>query len=138
MRKLLEGELTKQIIGAFLQVHCELSGGYLESVYANAMEIALRDLGLKVEREVPVAVYFRGHRVGVFRADMLVESVVLVEFKAGIALDPTWEAQLINNLSVTRLEVGLTLFFGPKPVVKRRIFTNDRKLLPPSSSREDP
>ena len=133
-RELLHGKLTAQIIGAFLQVHCELPGRYLESVYANAMEIALRELGLHVEREVSLAVYFRGHRVGNFRADMLVEKVVLLEYKAGDLLDPNWEAQLLNNLSVTRLEVGLTLFFGPKPIVKRRIFTNDRKLLPPSSS----
>ena len=133
MSKLLKGELTKQIIAAFLQVHYELGAGFLESVYANAMEIALRGLGLQVEREVPLVVYFRGQGVGVFRADMIVEKTVLLEFKSGQALDPKWEAQLINNLRVTRLEIGLSLFFGTRPVVKRKIFTNDRKLLPPSA-----
>ena len=131
---LLHGDLTQQSIGAFLQVHYALGSGFLESVYANAMGIALRELGLHVEREVPLVVYFRGQAVGVFRGDMVVEKVVLLEFKAGAALDPKWEAQLINNLGAIRLEIGLSLFFGFKPVVKRKIFTNDRKLLPPSSS----
>ena len=133
-RELLHGQVTGQIIGAFIQVHCELGPGFLESVYAKAMEIALRDLGLRIEREVPLSVYFRGHCVGSFRADMVAEKVVLVEFKAGRTLDPAWEAQLINNLSAIRLEVGLSLFFGPRAIVKRKIYTNGRKLLPPSSS----
>ena len=132
--ELLHGEVTKQIIGAFFQVHYELGAGFLESVYANAMDIALRDLGLRIEREVPLVVYFRGQGVGLFRGDMVVENAVLLEFKAGQTLDPRWEAQLSNNLGAIRLEIGLSLFFGFRPVVKRKIFTNDRKLLPPSSS----
>jgi GxxExxY protein len=98
------------------------------------MAIALKDAGLRFEREVKIVVYFRGQPVGFFRCDMVVEKAVLVEFKAGRILDPTWEAQLINNLRAIRLEVGLSLFFGFKPVVKRKIYTNDRKLLPPSGS----
>ncbi len=112
---LLHGELTEQIIGAFFQVHYELGAGFLESVYANAMDIALRDLGLHIEREVPLVVYFRGQAVGLFRGDMVVEQAVLLEFKAGKALDPTWEAQLGNNLGAIRLEMGCrcSLAIGP-------------------------
>jgi GxxExxY protein len=94
------------------------------------MEIALRENGLRVEREVPVSVHFRGRRVGTFRADMIVESVVLLEFKAGDRLDPSAEPQLINYLRASRLQVGLILHFGPKASFKRRVVTNDRKITP--------
>jgi GxxExxY protein len=94
------------------------------------MECALVEDGLEVERETPVAVYFRGQTVGTFRADLVVESVVLLEFKAGARFDPTAEAQLLNYLRATRLEVGLILHFGVRASFRRRIVTNDRKLNP--------
>ena|SRR5947207_2488659 len=130
MGELLHKEITDRILGAFYQVHWELGPGYVESVYVQAMEIALTDDGLRVEREVPVSVYFRRRRVGTFRADMIVESVVLLEFKAGDRLDPSAEPQLLNYLRATKLEVGLILHFGPKAVFKRRVVTNDRKIIP--------
>jgi GxxExxY protein len=130
MTELLHKQISDRILASFYQVHWELGPGYLESVYANAMGLALIADGLRVEREVPVAVHFRGQRVGSFRADMIVESVVLVEFKAGEHLDPNWESQLLNYLRGTTLEVGLVLHFGPKATSKRRILTNDRKLIP--------
>jgi GxxExxY protein len=130
MGELLHKGITDRILGSFYQVHRELGPGYLESVYARGMEWALLDDGLRVEREVPVSVYFRGRQVGVFRADMIVESVVLLEFKAGDRLDPSAEPQLLNYLRGTRLELGFVLHFGPRASFIRRIMTNDRKLIP--------
>lgn len=130
MIELLHKKVTDRVLAAFFQVHAELGPGYLESVYIRAMEIALAQDGVRVEREIPVSVYFRGEEVGHFRADMLVETVVLLEFKAGARLDPTAEAQLVNYLRSTRLEVGLILHFGPAASFKRRIVTNDRKIIP--------
>jgi GxxExxY protein len=127
---LLHGQLTDRIIGVFFQVHRELGPGFVESVYSKAMEIALTDAGLRVEREVPISVYFRGKLVGSFRADMIVESLVLLELKVGEQLDPNCEAQTLNYLRATRLELALILHFGPKPKFKRLILTNDQKLLP--------
>ena len=129
--RLLHGALTDRIIRVFHEVHAELGPGHLESVYANAMAIALKDAGLRFEREVKIVVYFRGQAVGTFRADALVESVVMLEYKARGHLDPDWEEQLINHLRTTRVELGLMLCFGRRPVVRRRILTNDQKLLPP-------
>ena len=129
-QRLLHGELTEKISGVFFQVHWELGFGFLESVYASAMQIALVEAGLRVEREVPVAVHFRGRRVGAFRADMIVESAVVLELKAGDRLDPTSPDQAMNCLKATRLEVGLVLHFGRKPSFKRFIHTNDRKNIP--------
>ena|SRR6266496_3956977 len=130
MSELLHKEITDRILGAFFQVHWELGAGYLESVYVNGMEIALTEAGLRVEREVSVSVYFRGRRIGTFRADMIVESVVLLEFKAGDRLDPSAEPQLLNSLRASKLQVGLILHFGPRASFKRRVVTNDRKIIP--------
>ena len=127
---ILHEDITDRTLKAFFDVHWELGPGFVESVYANAMAMALMDAGLKIEREVRVTVYFRGRKVGSFRADTVVESVVLLEYKAGSALDSSWETLLIHYLRSTRLEVGLLLYFGQKPVFKRRILTNDRKFLP--------
>lgn len=125
---LLLGDLTKQVIGIFYQVHYELGFGFLESVYAAAMAIALTQAGLKVEREVLIPVYFRGFRVKSCRGDMLVESKLLLDFKAGAILDPNCETQMINYLAATDIEVGLVLHFGVKPKFKRLVYSNDRKL----------
>lgn len=105
MGELLHKGITDRILGSFYQVHRELGPGYLESVYARGMEWALLDEGLRVEREVPVSVYFRGRQVGVFRADMIVESVVLLEFKAGDGLIHL----LSRNFSTTCEEQGSNL-----------------------------
>jgi GxxExxY protein len=127
---LLHGKLSDRIIGEFLQVHRELGPGFVESVYSKGMECALSDAALRVEREVPISVHFRGKIIGSFRADMIVESVVLLEFKVGEQLDPNCDAQVLNYLRATRLELALILHFGPRATFRRLILTNDRKLLP--------
>jgi len=120
-------ELTEKIIGVFYEVYNELGHGFLESVYEEAMAVALPQAGLKVERQVPLRVTFRGVVVGDFRADLLVESAVLLELKASRDIDPAHEAQLLNYLRATEIEVGLLLNFGPKPQFKRLVFENSRK-----------
>ncbi len=62
--------LTEKIIGVFYEVYNELGFGFLESVYREAMRIALGQAGLRVEAEVPIPVSFRGSLVGVFRAEL--------------------------------------------------------------------
>lgn len=126
-KDLLHGELTGEIAAHFLQVHYELGYGFPESVYSAALACAFLESGFHVEREVPIAVNFRGIRVGSFRADMVVESKVLLELKAGALLDPHAEAQVLNYLKATKLEVALLLYFGPKPKVKRFVMSNIRK-----------
>lgn len=75
-------ELTEEIIGAFYDVYNELGHGFLESVYEQALAIALEQAGMKVERQVAVAVWFRGQKIGDFRADIVVDKNVLLELKA--------------------------------------------------------
>lgn len=71
--------------------------------------------------------FFRGVQIGRFRADLIVDSRVLIEVKSSAFLDPSSEAQLLNYLKATDLELGLILHFGKKPTFKRMLFTNDRK-----------
>lgn len=119
--------LTEKIIGVFYAVYNELGHGFLESVYEEAMVIALSELGLRVEQHVPVPVWFRGHKIGTFYSDLLVENIVIVELKAVRSIDPSHEAQLIHYLRATEIEIGLLLNFGVRPEIKRRIFDNPRK-----------
>jgi GxxExxY protein len=111
----------------FYEVYNELGCGFLESVYEKAMAIALGAAGLRVSRQVGIEVWFRGQSVGDFRADEIVEDAVLLELKAARAIEPSHEAQLLNYLRATELEVGLILNFGPKPEFRRLVFANERK-----------
>jgi GxxExxY protein len=77
--------------------------------------------------EVAVPVFFRGKTVGDFRADMVVNGCVLLELKTAEAISIAHEAQLLNYLRATNLEVGLILNFGPKAQVRRLAYDNTRK-----------
>src|SRR6185436_2228267 len=113
-------ELTAKILEACFEVANELGHGFLESVYLKALIVALRQKGLIVESEVPLQVLFRGQPVGNFCADMIVERQVLVELKAVKALAPEHQAQVINYLKASAIEVGLLVNFGtPKIEFKR-------------------
>jgi GxxExxY protein len=70
-------EITERIIGVFYEVYNELVHGFLESVYERSLEVAFTSVGLKVCRQIEIPVSFRGQRVGIFAADMLVEDRVL-------------------------------------------------------------
>ena len=120
-------EITRQIVGAFFEVYGELGYGFLESVYRAAMSIALRERGLADEAEVELKAKFRGRAVGTFRADLLVENVVVVELKAARGIDQAHIAQGLNYLRCTSLETGLILNFGPRPQIRRLAFANERK-----------
>lgn len=122
-------EITDKIIKVFYEVYNELGHGFLESVYERSLEIALSSLELKVCRQIQVPVWFRGKPVGDFTADMLIENCVLLELKAARALDSSHQAQLLNYLRATEIEVGLLLNFGLKPEFKRLIFDNPRKAI---------
>ena len=121
-------ELTGKIIGVFYDVHRELGHGFLESVYQRCLSIALTSAGLQVCCRVAIPVWFRGNQVGQFEGDMLVERTVLLELKAVRALDSSHQAQLLNYLRATDIEVGLLLNFGVKPEFRRLLFDNPRKL----------
>ena len=120
-------ELTQAIIGTFYEVYNELGHGFLESVYENALAIALRAKGFDVLQQIAIPVFFRSTQVGDFVADVLVNKLVILELKSARAIDSAHMAQLLNYLKATPIEIGLLLNFGPKPEFKRVAFGNDRK-----------
>jgi GxxExxY protein len=80
-----------------------------------------------VQQQVWLPVYFRGDQVGKFCADLIVDGLVIVENKSARAIEPSHEAQLLNYLRATTIEVGLLLNYGIRPEFKRLAFDNDRK-----------
>ena len=117
-------ELTEKIIRCFFKVYNTLGYGFLEKVYERALAIELRKSGLAVNKQVPIDVFYEGEVVGNYYADLLVESEVILELKATDGLVEEHEAQLLNYLKATNIEIGLLLNFGLKPVVKRKIYSN--------------
>lgn len=120
-------ELTDKIIQAFYDVYNELGFGFLENVYQNALYFELLDRGFAVEPQVEIDVYYRSRAVGKYRADLVVEDLIIIELKAVDSLVKEHEFQLINYLRATDKEVGLLLNFGLKPEIRRKIFDNERK-----------
>lgn len=121
-------DVTEKILHAFYKiVYPQLGYGFLEKVYENAMVLALASLGLKVEQQARILVYFQNQVVGEYFSDLLVNDVVLVELKAVSRLLAEHESQLLNYLRATPYEVGLLLNFGPKPDFKRKIYENRHK-----------
>jgi GxxExxY protein len=123
----LHAEITEKVIGVFFEAYNELGGGFLESVYQQALRIALMQAGLRVAVEVPIPVYFRGEVVGNFRADVVVDECVLLELKAISGFDGAHDGQVLHYLRATRFEVGLLLNFGPKPQFRRFILEEEKK-----------
>jgi GxxExxY protein len=126
-RGLIHSELTGKIIGVFYEVYNELGHGFLESVYEQALSVALAEHQIYFQRQVGIPVWFRGHQVGDFRADLLIDNKLIVELKAGRAIEAAWEKQLLNYLRATEIEVGLLLNFGPSAQFRRLVFGNDKK-----------
>ena len=121
-------DVTDKILHTFFKrVYSKLGYGFLEKVYENALALELRRTGLKVEQQARIEVYYDGIIVGEYSADLLVESVVIVELKAIQRLTDQDEAQLLNYLRATPYEVGLLLNFGPRPDFRRKAFDNANK-----------
>jgi GxxExxY protein len=91
------------------------------------MRLALAEAGLVVSPKRPLEVWFRGQVIGIFEPDIIVDEAVSVELKAGRSIDSAHEAQLLNYLRASTIEVGLLFNFGRNPEFKRLVFDNDRK-----------
>jgi GxxExxY protein len=122
-------EITSEILHAFFKrVYQQLGYGFLEKVYENAMAIELQNMGLKVQQQAQIDVYYEEQAVGRYVADLVVEDAVIVEIKTSRQMLKEHEAQLLNYLRATPYEVGLVLNFGPRPDFRRKAYDNDRKV----------
>jgi GxxExxY protein len=120
------GELTDAIINAFYAVYSTLGYGFLEKVYENALAHELRKRGHRVIQQAPIKVAYDDVVVGEYYADMVVNAAVILELKVAESIAPEHEAQLLNYLKATDIDVGLVLNFGPKPKVRRKIYETAR------------
>ena len=119
------GTITEAIIGCAFDVINELGIGFLESVYEKSLAIALQERRFQVQCQKPIQVRFRNRIVGEFYADLLVEGKVIVELKAVKAIAPEHQAQIINYLKATGIEVGLLINFG-SPKIEYKRFTRHK------------
>jgi GxxExxY protein len=125
--ELLHKQLTEEILSVFYAVYNELGYGFLEKVYQNSLFIELKSRGFKVEAQKQIKVNYKGFEVGEYYADILVDDLVILELKAAEYLVKEFEAQLVNYLRGTKMEVGLLLNFGKKPEFIRKVYENSRK-----------
>lgn len=116
--------LTGKVIASAHQVDRDFGFGFLESVYRRALAVELRYRGVAVAEEVPYELFHRGVSVGLYRADLVAESTVMVEAKTGLVLDPIAPVQLLNCMCAARIEPGLVLYFGPRGVEVKRIIAS--------------
>lgn len=124
---LKHSELTDKVIQAFYEVYNSLGYGFLEKVYENALMIELKKMGIPAVAQSPIKVLYEGTVVGEYFADIFVQDCIIVEIKAVRNLSPEHEAQILNYMKATNIEVGLLLNYGPKPEIKRKVFDNWRK-----------
>ena len=128
-----ENELSKQIIGAAIEVHRHLGPGLLERAYQLAMMAEMDLRGLCYECEKPMPVVYKGRDLDAgFRLDLLVEGLVVVELKTVDAILPVHEAQVITYLKITGCKLGLLLNFNVAQMKEgiRRLVLNLPESLP--------
>ena len=128
-------ELSHAVIGAAMRVHSHFGSGYLEEVYKNALMVELKSLGINAEKEVPIAVDYRGVRVGNYQADIIVEKSLILELKAVSTLVARHEAQLVNYLTATGMDDGLLINFGAPSLQFKHKY---RTYTPPIQNSVDP
>lgn len=120
MIELMHQEITQAIIGAAFEVHKILGYGFLERVYQKAMQVELISRGFEAEIEFEISVQYKGVEVGFYKADLLVNKLVLVELKIAKTYAVDDEPQLLNELKATGIKVGLLINFGKSKVDFKR------------------
>jgi len=122
-------ELTEKLIQVFYKVYNTLGYGFLEKVYENAFLVELKKAGITGIPQSPIRVLYEAEVVGEYFADILVDNRIILEIKAVKNLVLEHEAQLLNYLKATDIEVGLLLNFGLQPEFRRKAFDNTKKNL---------
>ena len=118
--------LIKKVMDCGYRVHLALAPGYDEEVYKKAMMIEHADTGLHAQKEVKIQVSYKGHIVGDYYADIIVENRLILELKAVEHITKAFEVQLVNYLTATGIDNGLLINFGSEkyePKRKYRIYT---------------
>ena len=119
--------ITDKVIGASIEVHKSLGPGLLESIYEECLCFELNQLNLEYDRQADIPVVYKNLKLdGGYRADLIIENLVIVELKTVEKILPVHEAQLLTYLKITKIPIGLLLNFNV-PVLKngvKRIVNN--------------
>ena len=119
--------LTRTIIASAFTVFNKFGFGFLETVYRRALVVELRYRGVWVDEEVYFDMTHRDVPVGKYKADVIAERRVIVEAKTGRRRDPDAPTQLLNYLSIAKLDLGLVLHFGPRGVQVKRVIASEER-----------
>lgn len=115
-------ELSEKVIGCAYRVYNTMGFGFLESVYETCLLIELKKAGLKAEAQKAIKVFYDDEIVGDFKADVMVENLIILELKSVRQIAIAHELQLVNYLTATHMDIGLIINFGEKKVeIKRKV-----------------
>jgi len=116
-----ESEIATIVVNASLEIHREIGPGLFESVYESVLADLLVRKGLNVERQKPIPILFQGRQFDEgFRADLIIEGLVLVELKSVDSLARVHKKQVLTYLKLSGLKLGLLINFGGE-LLKRNI-----------------
>ena len=113
-------DLTHTVIGCAYKVHNILGPGFLEKVYERALKLELDKLGIDVQQQGKLPVWYQGQSVGIFFPDLWIDKQLIIEIKAVQNLILEHETQLIHYLTATGVETGLLINFGSSVQVRRK------------------
>jgi GxxExxY protein len=125
--KMLHGQITDLILKSFYKVYNTLGYGFLEKVYENAMRIELTQMGISIAQQEEIKVYYNSKPVGDYYADLIANGLVIMELKAAESICEEQEAQLLNYLRATDIEVGVKNLNSEENIlqmIKRKICQN--------------
>lgn len=125
MRELVQKEKVYAIVGAAIEVHRNLGPGFLEAIYQEAMEIELSTREIPFDAQKQIEVRYKGQILdkGYF-ADLVCFNLILVELKALNRLSGNEEAQILNYLKATGLQVGVLINFGSHGKLEWKRYVN--------------
>jgi GxxExxY protein len=125
MPDIIYKEESYRIIGACIEVHKKLGAGFLESVYAEALELEFRKLNIPYEREKKLSIYYENQKLKkYFKADFLCYNSIILELKATNSLVKTDRAQILNNIKATQMRLGLLINFGSESLKYERFINS--------------
>jgi GxxExxY protein len=122
-RKYIE-KVIRSVVGAAFEVSNTLGTGFLEKVYERALMVELQGRQIKAASQVPLNVIYKGHEVGRYIADLVVEDKLLIELKCVKELGKEHMAQCINYLAATGLHICLLLNFQHPRLEWKRVVLN--------------
>jgi len=127
MTMLLHKDLVYSIVGCAMEVHSELGPGFLEAVYEEALAVVFKKKQIPFERQKKIKIKFQGkYLVSEYIADLIVDNNIIIELKAVSSLKGIYEAQVINYLKATGINVGLLLNFGDEKLIWKRLIYSSK------------